>query len=232
MRRPRCLCVLTGIILPALAFTAVAALSNALELPEAWRSAARLCASVALYATVRRQMHFGNSSPSSIDRACAVLYGLSWGFVLGLLTGIAARLIPQMASDASSWQRTPAGILALCVLAPLSEELVYRGVIQPGAMEMMPPAAAILTAAALFSAAHPPLARMLPALAAGGLFGALAFRRGGLPAAVTAHAAANLVPLLSDAAALWLSGLGAAAILTAELRAYFINRKPYGGGRP
>jgi membrane protease YdiL (CAAX protease family) len=80
------------------------------------------------------------------------------------------------------------------VIAPLCEELVFRGVFQQGLLARLRPAAAIVTAAAIFSAFHFDVVGFIARFELGCLFGILFYRYGSLWPGVFAHAANNLVP--------------------------------------
>ncbi len=122
------------------------------------------------------------------------------------------------------------------LLAPLCEEVVFRGYLQRTLQLRRGPAAAILLAALAFAARHLDPVRFPALVFLGALFGWLAWRTGSIWPAVAAHAANNL---LATAVALWLRpaaegapgvptvaeamvtlvlGAGAAALLAVGLR--------------
>ncbi len=74
--------------------------------------------------------------------------------------------------------------------APIAEEIVFRGYLQPALLAVLRPAWAIAIAAALFGAVHT-LPYALPTAALGGFFGWLAYRCAALWPAVLAHALHN-----------------------------------------
>ena len=74
--------------------------------------------------------------------------------------------------------------------APLAEEIVFRGYLQPALLGVMRPAWAIAITAAVFGAVHT-LPYALPVGMLGGFFGWLAYRTGALWPAVLAHAVHN-----------------------------------------
>lgn len=120
------------------------------------------------------------------------------GLLFGVLLGLLARLLPfGLEADPS-----PLRLVALCAAGPLCEEIVYRGGVLRRGKALLSARAALVLAAALFAAAHGAPLRMLPAFAAGLVFGGAflfgeAARPGaGLVAAALCHAAANAVQLL------------------------------------
>ncbi|MFM1870927.1 MAG: hypothetical protein RL398_349 [Planctomycetota bacterium] len=85
--------------------------------------------------------------------------------------------------------------LGTVVGAPLAEELVFRGFLQSALLRVLPPFAAVGTAAVIFGLCHT-LPYALPVTLLGALFGELARRGGGLWPAIVAHSAHNLTTLL------------------------------------
>jgi uncharacterized protein len=128
------------------------------------------------------------------------------GFAVGLagfplasgLMLAAIRLLPPgwvAANDVSKlfelpgWQ--PAGIAVVAsLLAPLCEEVTFRGYVL-SAFARRRPAAAIAGAALLFAVMHVDPVRFVAVFALGVLFGWLAWRSGSIWPAVAAHAANN-----------------------------------------
>jgi membrane protease YdiL (CAAX protease family) len=97
-------------------------------------------------------------------------------------------------------------ILCGVVLAPLLEELVFRGVVYAGLRRRMGVVASAAIAALLHAAVHFDLASMLPLTAIFFLFGLLYERSGSLWASVIAHGGHNLI------------SMGLALIAAAQLR--------------
>ncbi|GBF90585.1 hypothetical protein Rsub_03157 [Raphidocelis subcapitata] len=97
----------------------------------------------------------------------------------------------QVVSVESEGAATAALAIGAVVLAPLSEELFFRGFLLPALTKWMPTAAAVGVSAALFAAAHPPGA-FLPELLLGAVLGAACVAAGGsLLTPLLAHAAYN-----------------------------------------
>lgn len=92
-------------------------------------------------------------------------------------------------------QQQPASLVALLlvstvIMAPISEELMYRVILQGSLQRWMPPWAAIAGSSVLFSAVHgfPDAVSLLPLA---GILGFLYWRTGSYLAVVTTHAAFN-----------------------------------------
>jgi membrane protease YdiL (CAAX protease family) len=95
------------------------------------------------------------------------------------------------ARTAGYWVVVAAPVLG----APLAEEIVFRGYLQPALLGVMRPAFAIGATAALFGAVHT-LPYALPVAVLGAFFGWLAFRTGSLWPAVLAHAVHNALTVV------------------------------------
>ncbi|GIW70662.1 MAG: hypothetical protein KatS3mg102_0204 [Planctomycetota bacterium] len=127
---------------------------------------------------------------------------LAFPFVMGL------QLLSQQLCDRLDWPRLPNPAAALflttgrlldlvlvaaiaCVLAPLAEEVLFRGLLYLPLRARLGRTGAIVASAALFAAVHPPVD--MPAVFALGVALALAYERAGsLWAPIAAHAANNL----------------------------------------
>ena len=219
-----------GLVTPALAFMALRMLLGALGLDRMTLSAALLGFAAILFAIEIPGRDRSRPAIPAPRLIAALALGAASGVLLGALTAWAARRIPALSAGAPEGPSSFPAIAALCLMAPMAEELIYRGIVQRRVRNRLGPVPAILLAAALFAAAHRPLAAMPLALAAGLLFGLLALRLG-LIAAIAAHAAANGAQLLPGSAALWL-GICAAALLIAALFKRILHCNPYGGGNP
>lgn len=86
-------------------------------------------------------------------------------------------------------------VLGIAVLAPLAEEIVFRGYLQGALANVLPRWAAITITAVLFGLVHT-LPYALPISLLGGLFGWLALRHGSLLPAVIAHGLHNTLIVL------------------------------------
>ena len=93
-------------------------------------------------------------------------------------------------------------VVAAVVLAPIGEEIVFRGVLLPGLAQFTRPMVALFLSAVVFAVFHVPshgLAAVFPGVLAMA-FGWARLRTGGLAAPIMLHAANNLLVTL----ALWL----------------------------
>lgn len=140
--------------------------------------------------------------------AACVLVGVGLAFVLrivaGIVLSIGQSLDPSLCRELLTlddaiptvlWQKVLLAI-SLVVLAPLGEELVFRGLLLRGlARRVTFPAAAVISGVA-FALLHPQYWTIWPLLIAVSIFGIVAayvYRRLGYPASVTMHVMFNLV---------------------------------------
>jgi membrane protease YdiL (CAAX protease family) len=89
-------------------------------------------------------------------------------------------------------------VLIVGVLAPIVEELFYRGLVQRALCKRgLPPALAIGITALVFGASHFQGIQLPGLVLAGAVFGVLAHRAGRLGPAITAHVAFNMVTVVA-----------------------------------
>ncbi len=89
-------------------------------------------------------------------------------------------------------------VLIVGVLAPIFEEIFYRGFVQQAFLKRgLPPALAIGVTALVFGATHFQLLQLPGLVLAGVLFGVLAHRSGRLGPAIAAHVAFNMVTVVA-----------------------------------
>jgi membrane protease YdiL (CAAX protease family) len=89
-------------------------------------------------------------------------------------------------------------VLAAVILAPLAEEVIFRGVLLPGLARQMRPGVALVLSAALFALFHVPshgVGAVVPGML-GVVFGWARLRTGNLVAPIALHAANNLLVTL------------------------------------
>ena len=92
---------------------------------------------------------------------------------------------------------SPVGIVAICLLGPVSEEMVFRGgVMKPLLQRKVRPWTAILASAALFAVVHGNLVQMIFALMMGVVMGVIYYRTQSLILTSVAHIANNSVSAL------------------------------------
>ncbi|HEX7117424.1 MAG TPA: CPBP family intramembrane glutamic endopeptidase [Longimicrobiales bacterium] len=89
-------------------------------------------------------------------------------------------------------------LLVLLVIAPLIEELLFRGLILRGLEALFPATLAILLSAAMFAAFHGDVSQLLPAFTAGVLFGWLYVKTESLFLPILGHIFWNAQLLLLD----------------------------------
>jgi uncharacterized protein len=143
------------------------------------------------------------------------LAGIGWGFALGAvnffamavpLMWLSRQLLPQQVLDAFDASKMfenqrPGDLvflfLGVCLAAPLCEEFFFRGAVQRGLMERLPPARAIVLTGFIFSAFHLDPVGLLARFELGVLFGLIAWRSGSLWPSIAAHFANNFVSTVS-----------------------------------
>lgn len=113
--------------------------------------------------------------------------------------------IGQQLKDSASWSRIVLFVLIVCI-APVAEELLFRGIVLRAALRRMHAPAAVLVSGASFAALHlldVTTFPALPALFALGTFSAVvAVRSGNLSRSILMHSGFNLlgaIQLLSSA---------------------------------
>lgn len=87
-------------------------------------------------------------------------------------------------------------ILAIVIIAPASEELLFRGLMLPALQERYGPAFAIGLTSILFGIIHTQWVAVVYATLAGVLFGAVAVRTGSTLTTLVMHSAVNAVPVM------------------------------------
>ena len=80
-----------------------------------------------------------------------------------------------------------------CVLAPVVEELMFRGFLLNALLRYMPIALAAVVSALLFGAAHASWSAFAPLAGAGLVLAAIYYRTGALTASMIAHAGFNTI---------------------------------------
>ena len=157
-------------------------------------------------------------------------------YVLNLLIEQAG--IPNTIEDTFlAMSRNPVGILSIALLAPILEELLFRGAIQSHLQEAMPqPWMAILIASAIFGVVHMNPAQIPFAFLLGMIFGWLYYRTGSLLPGIVGHVLNNSVASvnmilygnatieeqLPNATEMWLWALAATAVF--GLSAAWLNK--------
>lgn len=123
------------------------------------------------------------------------------------------RMVTLLFGDATGGSLVMA-ILIIGVMAPLTEEFLFRGCLQRLLGSMMPGHAAVWIAAAVFSSVHFDMSGFVPRLLLGACFGYAMLWSGSVWSAVACHALNNSLAVI----AMWLQMRGAA--LGTEMQTY------------
>lgn len=135
----------------------------------------------------------------------ALIGGLALQFPLAELGNVAQEIVPMSIEDQIRLQRavTPDSIgsalgiiLALVVVAPLSEEMVFRGLLLPGLAERYGTTFALVSTSLAFGVVHGSFHAIVYASAAGLVLGYVAHTTKSTLASVAMHAAVNAAPVL------------------------------------
>ena len=87
-------------------------------------------------------------------------------------------------------------ILASCVVVPIAEELLFRGIVLKRTTEMLDAKMGIVCSAVLFGAIHFNLVQFIYAVILGALLAVIVIKTGKVSLAVIGHAMANLIAIL------------------------------------
>lgn len=128
--------------------------------------------------------------------ACSVVLGAVGSPITTLWQdrGHGSQAIGQSVKESAGWSRILM-VVVVVVIAPVVEEVVFRGIVLRGALRRMPAPAAVLVSGAAFGAVHlidPTTFPAFPVLMALGVLSAvLAVRSGSLSRSVFLHAGFN-----------------------------------------
>ncbi len=145
----------------------------------------------------------------------SVIAGLAIQFPLAELANLVQEIQPTPIADQLLARElvTPDGafdalaiIIALVVVAPVTEELVFRGLLLPGLAERYGNAFAVGASALAFGAIHGRFSAMLYATIAGTCLGVVRIWTKSTLPAIALHAASNAVPLLLPASVVSIRG--------------------------
>jgi membrane protease YdiL (CAAX protease family) len=109
-----------------------------------------------------------------------------------------------------------AAVLAVCVMAPLLEKMLFRGIVLRGFLQRYGRGQAIFMSALLFGAAHMNIYQFVVGVAMGAVLGWLYERTRSLIPCIALHAAYNSATLLVGG---WLEGASPAGVLSFVLLA-------------
>lgn len=88
-------------------------------------------------------------------------------------------------------------VVMVCVMAPIAEELMYRGLLLRSVARQAPMAVAVIVSAVVFGAMHFQAVQTLGLVVFGLIVGSLVARTGRLGTSMVAHAAFNAVTVIS-----------------------------------
>lgn len=136
----------------------------------------------------------------------AVLSGVTLYFFMMLLLGILTALFPQLAqpqavtetiSDAHTLWEMAAALFAVGILAPVSEELLFRGYIYHSLRQSYPVQFSIFMTSLLFSCMHYDLLRFFPLFIVGVFLNIICVKSESLYGSMVMHSAWNVFMALS-----------------------------------
>ena len=148
---------------------------------------------------------FGRTQIAPAAVLLSFVAGTALQFPLAELGNFAQMVFPIPVAEQLLRQRmvTPTGLgsalailFAVVVVAPVSEELLFRGLLLPGLAERHGRVIGILISALLFGIIHFDPVAIIYATTAGIVLGALALRTGSTLVAIALHAGVNAVPIL------------------------------------
>jgi membrane protease YdiL (CAAX protease family) len=161
------------------------------------------------------------------------------GLVEMLLESLPRDYKPELDELAKFMMDLPPGVafLVTVVMAPLCEEVFFRGAVLRGIRSSWGTAAGVLLSSALFAAWHVLPPRMIVTFILGLWFGGLAVASGGLAAPILAHAINNTVVLALLVAGVdrippWVAGPGGLVLAVAAWRIFGTARSVQGSGPP
>ena len=142
--------------------------------------------------TPRRAFPLGRITLMQLAGVAVIALGA--GVLLSDVGNLVAMLLPPpqwLLNLFTSKDNLFSRIFLLVVIAPLTEEPLFRGIILRGMLSRYQPATAVTLSALLFAALHVDPWQLLSAMAAGILFGWMYLRTGSLALCVLAHAMYN-----------------------------------------
>ena len=132
----------------------------------------------------------GEISETDGFRACGARC-LAQCAAIGVAAGLAALGIGRLLGVVGDARRGALPFIDLCLLGPVAEEIVYRGLVLRRGHRLMPAGWPIAVSALIFGASHGSPAGMAMAAAAGLLFGWARQRKGTVLAPIVIHAVMN-----------------------------------------
>ena len=154
-------------------------------------TAVLLVAALCLYCRVYKP--FSAAQDRSGNKILSVfrLPAKGWLFWIGI--GIACGALNRLCFGKTAETSSGAvAFLLVCLLGPITEEIIYRGLVYEGFLRFLPEAGAIVLNSLLFAAAHSSPAQMAVAFLAGLLFSYARKKTGTVTAPVILHILINL----------------------------------------
>ena len=135
----------------------------------------------------------------------AVIAGLALQLLLSEIGNLVLELHPmpieqqlarqRMVEPTDLWHALPI-IVGLVVVAPVTEELLFRGLLLPGIARRHGATAGLLLTSIAFALVHLEPTAVVPAAIAGWVLGVVVLRTGSAVPAIAVHAGVNALPLL------------------------------------
>lgn len=193
----------------------------------------------------RTLFHEARSSPAAMVLLLPPIAMLLPVLVMGVsvVVGLVVQLAPLSAQEEAMFERMGTGnlasVLVTCVLAPVLEEMLFRGLILRSFLRQYPRGGAIVGSAVLFGVAHLNIYQFFAALALGCVAGWLYERTRSLIPCIALHASYNSTlvvlswvardggtdPLESSVAGTWVLALLLGAGGTWALRRLLVARR-------
>lgn len=117
-------------------------------------------------------------------------WGRRWGYEPHVQGSV------ELLLHAGSWLQSAYIFMFATLVAPVAEELLFRGILLPFVRDLGRPRLALASTAIVFGLMHGNLAALVPLTCLGWLLGILYIRTGNLLAPITAHALFNFVPFI------------------------------------
>ena len=136
----------------------------------------------------------GDRQLYSLLRPLRLMWALLWGISAIVLTDCIASFLPLpdlTRTNFAVMSHSAAGLLAVVVIGPVVEELLFRGVITKKLLQCYSPWVAILLSALIFGAVHINPAQVLPAFFMGLAFAWLFHQTGSVIPGIVVHVLNN-----------------------------------------
>ena len=148
--------------------------------------------------------HWGKHDTKSTIRIAAILivaalaFNIAWTVLIGSKLEMQKALRDILAAIPQTGLNVTTILFATVILAPIVEELIFRGMLQTSLARKLPAWAAIGVAAIIFSAMHGDFNSAPALFAIGAIFGTLYHLTGSLRVTIVAHLSNNLFAMLAS----------------------------------